>query len=89
MYKLFHPYILAEIEKQFTNSNTKAIICTVGTYSSVQEAVTRTGKPIKLICVKTDAAQSLPENAINFFELIKTDSKNWINKICAVDNIYE
>lgn len=69
----FSKSCVAEIEKQLIDSNTKCIICTIETYAPVQEAINRTNKNIKIICIKTDAQQPLPDGTVDFFALTQTD----------------
>ncbi len=62
-----------EIAKQLLNSGAKLIISIPEIHSILQAAVAQTKKPIKIISIKTSESQSLPADAINFYELIRTN----------------
>lgn len=64
-----------EIQRQLEASKSKAIIGTPKTFATIKEAVQNCKKDIKIICVKTEADESIPSGAINFADLIDTNSK--------------
>lgn len=80
----------AEIQRQLEDSKAKAIIGTPKTYAALKEAVQNIKKDIKIICIQTDANESIPSGAINFADLIETSSKCfWIfaNHLCFEKNL--
>lgn len=67
--------ILEEIARQLNNSNAK-ILFGLASYSSVlQEAVALTKRPIRVVYVKENAAESYPTGGIDFNGLISTDGR--------------
>lgn len=63
---------LDEISKQLLSSGAQIIFGVPENHSILQTAVAQTKKPIKIISIKTSEDQSLPADAINFYELIRT-----------------
>lgn len=61
-----------EICKQLLSSGAKIVFSIPEIHSILQAAVAQTKKPIKIISIKTSENQSLPADAINFYELIRT-----------------
>lgn len=68
----------AEIQRQLEESNAKAVIGTPKTYAALKEAVQNIKRDIKVICIQTDANESIPSGAINFADLIDTSSKCFV-----------
>ncbi|XP_037036735.1 probable 4-coumarate--CoA ligase 1 [Bradysia coprophila] len=70
-------YTSDEICKQLLSSGAKLIIGIPEIHSVLQTAIAQTKKPIKIISIKTTEDQSLPADAINFYELIRTKDVNF------------
>lgn len=68
-------YTSEEIAKQLINSDTKVLIGTIDNYGTLSKAIELTNKDIKIIMVKTEMGQSLPQSTIDFFDLTNTSSK--------------
>lgn len=68
-------YTSDEIAKQIKNSDTKVLIGTIENYETLAKAVKLANSDIKIILVKTESGQSLPQQTIDFFDLINTSSK--------------
>lgn len=64
-----------EIQKQLETSKAKAIIGTPKTFATIKEAVENCKKDIKIICIKTEANETIPSGAIDFNELIDIKSE--------------
>lgn len=75
-----------EIRNQLEASNARAIIGTPKTFASIKEAVQNLQKNIKIICIKTDANDAIPNGAINFADLIDTNSTNSMK--CVVNRVF-
>lgn len=73
-----------EIQRQLEASNSKAIIGTPKTFTTIKEAVQNSKKDIKIICIKTEADESIPSGAIDFADLIETKSKE-----CTINEVQE
>lgn len=68
-----------EIQRQLEASKAKIIIGTPKTFDTLKTAVENSKKDIKIVCIKTDADESIPSGAIDFADLIETSSKScWI-----------
>lgn len=65
-------FIIAEIQRQLEVSNARAVIGTPNSFAVLKEAVQNLKKDIKIICIQTEANESIPSGAINFAELIDT-----------------
>ncbi|KAJ6633242.1 4-coumarate--CoA ligase 1 [Pseudolycoriella hygida] len=63
-------YTADEICKQLLDSGAKMIFGIPEIHSILQKAVAQTKKPIKIVTIKTSGNQTLPADAINFYELI-------------------
>ena len=73
---IFFSYYTEEIQRQLEASNSKVIIGTPNTFATISEAVKNSKKDIKIVCIKTEADQSIPSGAIDFAALIDTNSKD-------------
>lgn len=73
---IFLFYYAEEILRQLEASNSKVIIGTPNTFATIKEAVKNSKKDIKIVCIKTEADQTIPSGAIDFAALIDTNSKN-------------
>lgn len=68
-------YTSDEIAKQLVNSNTKVLIGTVENYDTLYKAIHLSKTPIKLVMIKTEMGQSLPQHTIDFDDLLNNTSK--------------
>lgn len=66
---------LGEIQRQLEASNAKLVIGTVKTFGVLKEAISNMKKDMKIICIKTDVNESIPNGAIDFNEMIEINSK--------------
>lgn len=66
---------LGEIQRQLEASSAKVVFGTPKTFGTLKEAVDNIKKDIKIVCIKTDASDSIPSGAIDFADLIDTNSK--------------
>lgn len=57
------------------SSDAKVIFGTPETYATIKKAAQTAKKDIKIVCIKTEADESIPKGAIDFNELINTKSK--------------
>lgn len=71
MFGLF--VITEEISRQLLASNAKLIIGTAADHPTLLAAVQKTRSPIKIVCVRQTADESLPVGAIDFAELSRID----------------
>lgn len=78
---------LGEIQRQLEASSAKAIIGTPKTFETLKQAVENVKKDIKIICIKTEANESIPSGAIDFADLIDTNSKYPKQIMLGVDQI--
>ncbi|GAB0092995.1 4-coumarate--CoA ligase [Sergentomyia squamirostris] len=63
-------YTPDEICRQLLDADAEFVVTTVDRFSAVQEACALAKKLIRIAAVRTDASQSLPAGAIDFFDLI-------------------
>lgn len=70
-----HLLLTGDIQRQLRQSDAKAIFGTPKTFSAIKKAIEVAEKDIKIICVKTDENETIPDGAIDFDELIDTTSK--------------
>ncbi|KAK9876547.1 hypothetical protein WA026_013921 [Henosepilachna vigintioctopunctata] len=61
-----------EIARQLIDSNAKVVITDVDLSTTVKKAVDIIAKKLPLLAIKTHKDQSLPENSIDFHELVNT-----------------
>lgn len=73
-------FVTEEISRQLVSSDAKLIFGTPETYETIKKAVQTAKKDIKIICIKTEADEAIPEGAIDFNEIIETKSKKIWNK---------
>lgn len=66
-----------DIHRQLVQSNAKAIFTTPKIFSTIKQAVEKTNEDIKIICIKTDANDSIPSGSIDLAELINTTSEGF------------
>lgn len=64
-----------DIERQIVASNAKLVIGTPKTYANLKKVVENLKRDIKILCIKTEAGQAMPDGAIDFAEAIDTNSK--------------
>ncbi|XP_055375419.1 uncharacterized protein LOC129608084 [Condylostylus longicornis] len=70
-------YTADEIARQLTTSNAKLIICIPLNYDAVKKACEISKKNIPILCIPfLGEKQPLPENTINFFDMISTKGIN-------------
>ncbi|KAK9884791.1 hypothetical protein WA026_009019 [Henosepilachna vigintioctopunctata] len=60
-----------EICRQMIDSDTKALITEVGLYANVRLALDNAKKKVPIVIIKTEPGQVIPENTIDFHEVIK------------------
>lgn len=84
-------YTSEEISRQLTSCRPKAIFCLVDNFDVVKKACALAQQPdIKVIAIKSESHTPIPNDAINFNDLISVQGKqrqnilNYINKsYCA------
>lgn len=82
-------YTAEEIARQLTMSNAKCVIGTIQYYNVLKNACTLAKKNLPIIVIGTESQEAIPEEAINFFELINTSNVDYSAlkeiKTCAND----
>lgn len=68
--------ISAEIEKQLNASRPKLIFCTPEIYETAKQAASNTKSDIKIVCIKTDGDDVIPDGSIDFEQIIDINSKS-------------
>lgn len=63
-------YTPEEIGRQLANSNSKFVICFVAAYKTLKQACAIAKKDIPIVCIRTSKADTVPEGAIDFNDLI-------------------
>lgn len=66
---------LGEIQRQLEMSSAKVVFGTPKSFGVLKEAVDNMKIDVKIICIKTEADQSIPSGAIDLADLIETSSK--------------
>lgn len=63
------PNFPEEISRQIIGSDAKVIIGTVDNYEVLKNVQALVNKPLPIICIKTQAGESIPSGSIDFAEL--------------------